>query len=236
MSKTIAIVQSSYLPWKGYFDLIRSADVFVLYDDVQYTKRDWRSRNVIKTVQGPLWLTVPVRVKGRYHQLIKDVEIADRDWAERHWRSIELAYRRAAGFAAHGAFIQSLLEKCAAMDALSAVNRFLIEQIAAALGISTPIIDSSALGHVEGRSENLLHLCQTLGGTTYLSGPAARSYLDETLFKQAGVGVRYMDYTGYPEYPQLHPPFEHHVSVVDLLLNVAQDVSRYLNREFLLSI
>lgn len=230
MDKTVAIVQSSYLPWKGYFDLIRSADVFVLYDDVQYTKRDWRSRNMIKTAQGPLWLTVPVRVKGRYLQKIQEVEIADADWAERHWRSIELAYRRAAGFAAHGAFVQSLLERCAPMRRLSEVNRFLIEQIARALDIQTPIVESSTYGHVDGKNENLLHLCQCVGAKVYLSGPAAQSYMDETVFAQADVKVRYMDYTGYPEYPQLHPPFEHHVSIVDLLLNSGNNAPRYLDR------
>ena len=231
MGKTIAIVQSSYLPWKGYFDLIRSADVFVLYDDVQFTKRDWRSRNVIKTAQGPLWLTVPVRVKGRYHQLIQDAEVAEHGWATHHWRSIELAYRRAAGFQTFAPLLQGLLEECAGMDRLSAINRHLIEHIAKALDIDTPIVESTTLGHVEGKSENLLHLCLRLGGTTYLSGPAARGYLDESIFEQAGVKVRYMDYSVYPEYPQLHPPFEHHVSIVDLLLNVGSNASQYINRQ-----
>jgi hypothetical protein len=230
MDKTIAIVQSSYLPWKGYFDLIRSADVFVLYDDVQYTKRDWRSRNVIKTAQGPLWLTVPVRVKGRYHQLIREVEIADTAWAEHHWRSIELAYRKAPGFAAMGPTLKALLEHCAGMNHLSSVNRYLTEQISTLLGIKTPILDSHEFGRVDGKSENLLNLCLSLGGTIYLSGPAARSYLDESVFEKAGVQVRYMDYDGYPEYPQLHPPFDHHVSIVDLLLCTGHEARRYLER------
>lgn len=230
MEKTVAIVQSSYLPWKGYFDLIRKSDTFVLYDDVQYTKRDWRSRNVIKTAQGPLWLTVPVRVKGRYHQLIRDVEIAEPGWAEHHWRSIELTYRKASGFPALGPALQAMLEACASMNHLSAVNRHLTVEIAALLGIKTPILDSYGLGRVDGKSENLLHLCRALGATVYLSGPAAKSYLDESVFSQAGVQVRYMDYGGYPEYPQLHPPFDHQVSIVDLLLNTGHDARHYLER------
>jgi hypothetical protein len=231
MPLTAAIVQSSYLPWKGYFDLLRSADVFVLYDDVQYTKRDWRSRNTIKTAQGPLWLTVPVRVKGRYHQRIQDVELAEQGWAEQHWRSIEQAYRRAPGYSACGPMVRGWLEACAGMTHLSQVNRFLTERVAAALHIDTPLLNAADLGRVPGRSENLLHLCQRVGATTYLSGPAASSYLDEALFERAGVQVRYMDYSGYPEYPQLHPPFEHAVSVVDLLLNVGEDAHRYLDRQ-----
>jgi len=235
-AKTVAIVQSSYLPWKGYFDLIRSADAFVLYDDVQYTKRDWRSRNLIKTAQGPLWLTVPVKVKGRYHQLIRDVEIAGQGWAEQHWRSIELAYRKAGGFSAMAPVLQGLLERCAGMTHLSAVNRCLIESMARLLGIETPILDSSSLGRVDGKSENLLHLCRQLGGSVYLSGPAARSYLDESVFTQAGVQVRYMDYGGYPEYLQLHPPFEHHVSVIDLLMNMGWEARHYLKQAAALQI
>lgn len=228
--KIVAIVQSNYLPWKGYFDLIRSSDIFVLYDDVQYTKRDWRNRNLIKTVHGPLWLSIPVRVKGRYQQRIRDVEIADTDWAEQHWRSIELAYSKAPGFADIAPTLKTTLEKCADMNHLSEVNRLLIEQICSLLGINTPIIGSHELSRVDGRSENLLNLCRALNGTTYLSGPSAQNYLDEALFEKAGVRVRYMDYFGYPEYPQLHPPFDHHLSIVDLLLCTGHGAGRYLER------
>lgn len=230
MGKTVAIVQSSYLPWKGYFDLIRSADVFVLYDDVQYTKRDWRNRNVIKTPQGLHWLSIPVKVKGRYHQAIDEVEVADSQWVARHWQTIEMAYRRAPRFIEHAPALRSMLLACASMQRLSEINRHLIQSIAALLGIQTPILDCRPFGRVPGRTENLQHLCSALGATVYLSGPAAKSYLDESVFTQAGIEVRYMDYSGYPEYPQLYPPFEHHVSIVDLLLNTGHDAPRYLQR------
>jgi hypothetical protein len=96
MTKRIAIVQSNYLPWKGYFDLMASVDEFVLYDDVQYTRRDWRNRNQIKTPQGLQWLTVPVRVKGKYHQSIRETEIDDEsDWASDHLKALSLNYRKA---------------------------------------------------------------------------------------------------------------------------------------------
>jgi hypothetical protein len=96
--KRVAIVQSSYIPWKGYFDLIRAVDEFVLYDDVQFTKRDWRSRNRIKSAHGLLWLSVPVSVKGRFKQRICDTEISERGWGEKHWRAIRHAYARAPNF------------------------------------------------------------------------------------------------------------------------------------------
>jgi hypothetical protein len=97
--KTIAIVQSNYIPWKGYFDLIARVDEFILYDDMQYTRRDWRNRNLIKTAQGLQWLTIPVDVKGKYFQRINETQISDANWAEVHWKSIVHTYARAPFFA-----------------------------------------------------------------------------------------------------------------------------------------
>src|SRR5438046_4323553 len=95
MARKAAIVQSNYIPWKGYFDLIRRVDEFILYDDVQYTRRDWRNRNLIKTPQGLRWLTIPVEVKGKYYQSIRDTKIADPVWAASHWQTIVHNYGRA---------------------------------------------------------------------------------------------------------------------------------------------
>lgn len=231
MSKTVAIVQSNYLPWKGYFDLIQQADVFVLYDDVQFTKRDWRNRNVIKTVHGLHWLTIPVRVKGRYDQQVKDVLISDPDWALQHWRTIEMSYRRAPAFSELGPWFKDLFEHCREYEHLSAINEFLISQIAQRLGLTTPLVRSEEIGRIDGRSENLLHLCLELGATQYLSGPAARDYLDVALFRRNGVDVTFAQYGGYPEYPQLHGPFKHEVSIVDLMLNVGASAPAYLRSQ-----
>ena len=96
--KRVAIVQSSYVPWKGYFDLIRASDEFILLDDVQFTKRDWRSRNRIKTQHGPAWLTIPVRTKGLYRQLIQDTYVSDPRWGEAHWATLRASYARAPFF------------------------------------------------------------------------------------------------------------------------------------------
>jgi hypothetical protein len=229
METVVAIVQSCYLPWKGYFDLVRHADVFMFYDSVQYTRRDWRNRNVIKTPQGHHWLTVPVKVKGKYDQLVNEVEVVDREWSSRHWQTIAMSYRHAKHFQDMAPSIQALLDSCGCLTKLSAINQQLTIGISQLLGITTTFVNSASYGSVAGRTENLVHLCRALGATTYLSGPSARDYLDESLFEAVNIGVRYMNYGGYPEYPQLHGAFAHQVSVIDLMMNTGQSAALYLD-------
>src|SRR5208283_1807000 len=93
--KSLAAIQSNYIPWKGYFDIINRVDEFMLYDDAQYTRRDWRNRNKIKTPRGLRWLTIPVRVKGKFHQKICETEISDPGWAAGHWQTLRQNYARA---------------------------------------------------------------------------------------------------------------------------------------------
>ncbi|MGE3173360.1 MAG: WbqC family protein [Planctomycetota bacterium] len=231
MTKRVAIVQSNYVPWKGYFDLIAQVDEFVLYDDAQYTRRDWRNRNRVKTQAGAQWLTIPVEQKGRYHQPIREVEVADPGWTERHWRTIEHAYGRAAAFAEYGPRLGEVYRAAAADRTLSAVNRRFLEACCGWLGIDTRLRWSSEFELAEGRTERLVDICRQAGATEYWSGPAARDYLDEAAFARHGIAVRWMDYHGYPEHPQLFPPFEHHVSIVDLLLNTGADARRFLRRD-----
>jgi hypothetical protein len=214
--KRVAIVQSSYIPWKGYFDLIRAADEFILLDEVQFTKRDWRSRNRIKTKDGLHWLTIPVHTKGRYEQRIMDTAISDASWSERHWQTIHSAYARTPFFETYAPQVRAVYEKPPS-DRLSDVNRSLIEAVCRALGITTRITWSSEYHPGEGRNERLVDVCRKAGATDYLSGPSAREYVDEDAFARAGVTVHFVDYSGYPEYPQPYPPFEHAVSVLDLL-------------------
>jgi hypothetical protein len=225
--KCVAIVQSSYIPWKGYFDLIRAADEFILLDDVQFTKRDWRSRNRIKTKDGLAWLTIPVHNKGRYQQLIADTTISDPGWSERHWQTIHSAYARTPFFDTYAPRVKSVYEHPPS-DRLSDVNRSLIETMCQLLEITTPITWSSEYHPVEGRNERLIDLCVKAGATEYLSGPSARGYMDEAAFARAGVTVHFVDYSGYREYPQPYPPFEHAVSALDLLFCTGPDASDYL--------
>lgn len=226
--KTIAIVQSNYVPWKGYFDLIHLADEFVLLDDVQFTRRDWRNRNRIKTPQGPIWLTIPVQVKGRYHQTVRETKIADAGWAKRHLSSLRQSYARAPHFRQLEPQLEFLYTSAAALSDLSAVNRVFIDAVCELLGIDSKISTSADFVLADDPTERLVSICGQAGASRYLSGPSARSYVDEKRFRGRGIEVAYMSYDGYPEYPQLHPPFEHTVSILDLLLHTGPDARQFL--------
>jgi hypothetical protein len=227
MSKTVAIVQSNYIPWKGYFDLINSADEFVLYDDAQYTRRDWRNRNTIKSPNGLLWLTIPVQVKGRYFQKIKDTVVADDKWARGHWQTIVHNYSRAPYFSEHRELFEDLYlglnERL-----LSQINFSFISLICRILGITTTISWSADYQLSGDKTERLLGICQQAGATRYLSGPSAKAYLEEDLFKRLGIELCYMDYDGYDEYHQLYPPFASRVSIIDLIFNEGPNARRYM--------
>lgn len=227
MAKRVAAIQSNYIPWKGYFDVLNSVDEFILLDEVQYTRRDWRNRNRIKLGDEAQWLTIPVEVKGRYHQRIDETRIADSGWAERHWKTLLQGYRRAAHFTEVEERIAPLyLER--SYERLSDVNRTFIEAIGAWLGIETSITWSTDYG-VEGtRGELILGLCRAAGADVYVSGPAAAAYLDESAFEEHGIAVEWADYSGYPEYPQLGSGFDHHVSILDLLFHTGATAPRYM--------
>ena len=229
--KRVAIVQSNYIPWKGYFDLIRRVDEFVLLDEVQFTRRDWRNRNRIKTASGLHWLTIPVESKGRYRQKVSETRISDSSWADRHWRSILHAYAKAARFDDFGPAIRNLYREAAAIERLSDVNRLFLEHLCALLDVETAITRSTDYALTEGASERLVAICAQAGAEVYLSGPSARAYLDLDLFAEKGIRVEWMDYSSYPEYPQLHGPFEHAVSILDLLLNTGRAAATFLERE-----
>jgi hypothetical protein len=226
--KRVAIVQSSYIPWKGYFDLIRASDEFILLDDVQFTKRDWRSRNQIKTRQGLMWLTIPVRTKGLYTQLIQDTHVTDGRWAAKHWATIQASYARSPFFSWIAEVLAPVYRDLATEPRVSGINHRLTLALCRLLGITTPITWSTDYGAPAGKNERLLELCRKAGATRYLSGPSARGYVDEPMFAAAGITVEFADYSGYPEYPQPYPPFEHAVSVVDLLCCTGPEAPRYL--------
>jgi hypothetical protein len=226
-ARRVAIVQSSYVPWKGYFDLIAAADTFVLYDDAQYTKRDWRNRNRIKTPQGPAWLTIPVQVSGKYHQRIRDVVIDGDGWNDAHWRTIVLHYRRAPGFAHHAPALEEMY-RTAASRSLSEVNFHFLSGISQLLGISTPLRWSHEFELCGDATGKLVAMCQQLGASEYVSGPSARAYLDVAAFERAGIAVHWADYSGYRDYRQPYPPFEHQVSIVDLLLSEGAAAAAFL--------
>lgn len=235
MSRTVVITQSNYLPWRGYFDLLRSADEVILLDSVQYTRRDWRNRNRIKTPSGSVWITVPVEAKGRYHQAIDETLVSDPSWADTHRRAIDLAYRRAPHHGEVAGWLDALLAGVAAEPSLSRINEALLRALCAHLGVTTPIrrctdlLDREAMREMDP-TERLVRLADAAGATRYLSGPAAKAYLDPAAFAARGIEVAWMSYAGYPDYPQLWGAFEPQVSVVDLLFNVGEDAPRFLDR------
>jgi hypothetical protein len=229
VDKRVAIVQSNYIPWKGYFDLIASVDEFVLFDDVQYTRRDWRNRNLIKTPAGTKWLTVPVKVKGRYAQTIRETEIDGGAWADSHWGSICQNYRRAPHFESMRGELEELYVG-RGYTHLSELNRTLIEWVCRKLGIDTAITSSADYELQSGKNERLIGICRQARATQYLSGPSARGYVDERAFEAAGISLSWFDYTGYPTYPQLWSGFTHEVTVLDLLLNCGDEARSYMTR------
>lgn len=225
--KKVAILQSNYIPWKGYFDLIAAVDEFILYDDMQYTRRDWRNRNLIKTAQGLRWLTVPVIVKGRYEQPIKDTLIDNNGWQDRHWKTFVHQYKKARCFEEISGWLSPLYNN-ERYEHLSNMNRMFIEHICTYIGIKTKISCSCDFELVEGKTERLADLCKKVGATEYVSGPAAKNYIDQSVLTKHGIELTWFDYNGYKEYPQLHGPFEHGVSIVDLLFNCGRESASYM--------
>ncbi len=227
MKRRVAILQPGYLPWLGYFDQLARVDLFVHYDDVQYTRRDWRNRNRIKGPGGPQWLTVPVAVKGRPNVLIRDVPIAGTDWARRHLATLRHCYARAPHFDWVYPRLESWLSR--PVERLADLCIAGVELLAGMLGITTPTVRSSTLPGCDGlhKTDRLLAICRALGATNYLSGAAARAYLDVAALEQAGIAVAFQDYP-HPVYPQLWGDFVSHLSVVDLLMNVGPDAGAVL--------
>jgi len=216
--KKVLITQSNYIPWKGYFDAINQVDEFILYDDMQYTKRDWRNRNKIKTSNNLQWLTIPVEVKGKFFQKINETRISDKKWSKEHWNTIKHNYSKALYFNLYKDFFEDLYLNCNE-NYLSEINFRFLKAVCDLLEIKTKFIWSSEFELKGDKSEKLLNICLDIGATTYFSGPNAKDYLDIELFNQKGINIEWLNYNGYKEYDQLYPPFVHSVSIIDLIFN-----------------
>ena len=230
MSKKVAILQSNYIPWKGYFDIIGSVDEFIFYDEMQYTKNDWRNRNKIKSPQGAQWISIPIITKGHLTNGLKiiDAKVVNGKWAISHWNTIKQFYKKSPYFKQYADLFEKLYKDCEQEELLCKINYKFIFAIIKILGIKTKISFSQDYGLIEGKTERLVDLVQKAGGTEYISGPAAKDYIKEELFKKAGIKLTWMDYSGYPEYPQLYPPFEHGVSILDLIFNCGDHSPDYM--------
>ena len=222
--KKIAILQSNYIPWKGYFDMIAAVDEFILYDDAQFTKNDWRNRNKIKTAQGIKWLTVPVG-QG-ISRRIRDVELPNSNWNIKHWKSIENNYRKAKYFEEVSLFLKPIYIQ--RYNNLSELNRVLIEAVCSYLEIKTKISNSWDYDLADGKTNRLLKLCLQAKATEYVSGPAAKDYIDPLLFKEVGINLTWFNYKDYPKYTQFWDGFEHSVSIMDLLFHEGAGAVKYM--------
>lgn len=225
--KKIAILQSNYIPWKGYFDMIAAVDEFILYDDMQYTRRDWRNRNQIKTPKGLQWLTVSVQVKGKYHQTIRETELDSQDWGKKHWGALLQNYKGTPYYKEILALLEPIYLQ-SQYTHLSVLNRHLIEVICNYLNITTKITNSWDYQLMDGKTERLVDLCVQAGGTEYISGPAAKDYVEPNLFEDKAIRLSWFDYSGYNEYPQLWGEFQHGVTILDLLFNCGKDAHKYM--------
>lgn len=221
-----AILQSNYIPWKGYFDIIGMVDEFVFLDDVQYTKQDWRNRNKIKTPKGSEWLTVPCGTD--LDRLIHDVEITNSRWQKKHWAAIQHNYSKCPGMKIYRDFLVEFYEQREWTN-LSEMNQWFITRLCRDfLGMKTQFRDSREFSVSKARGDRVLGILVELGATAYLSGPAANDYLDPQNFDTRGIELQWMDYSGYPEYRQKYPPFEHGVSIIDLLLNEGDNAPDFM--------
>ena len=225
--KKVAILQSNYIPWKGYFDLIGLVDEFVILDSVQYTKRDWRNRNRIKTANSLLWLTVPVLSKGKYKQLIQDVELLGHEWQYKHWKSIEVSYRKSKYFDEVSNFLKPLyLDN--EFKLLTDLNTKFIIEISDYLNLKTKIKNSSNFFASKDKNQRLIDILKKLNADIYFSGPSAKSYINEEEFKQNDIQIYWMNYSNYPIYDQLWGEFVHEVSIIDLLFNCGKSSIKYM--------
>lgn len=227
--KKVAILQSNYIPWKGYFDIISYVDEFVIFDDVQYTKNDWRNRNQIKIQNGLKWLSIPVHYsyKGIDTQNINETEVKNFDWTIDHLNNIKQAYKKSPYYNEILNIIEPIYLGKLPTN-LSKINKIFIDLVCDYLGINTRITNSCDYSKSNDKTIRLLDICIQLGATHYVSGPAAKSYLDESLFLNKGIQVEWFDYKGYTEYPQLHGDFVHNVSIIDLLFNTGKESKKYM--------
>lgn len=226
------ILQPSYIPWRGYFHQIKKADIFVFYDDVQYDKRGWRNRNRIKTANGSLWLTVPVFSRGfQLNQTpINEIKINnEEDWAKKHLLSIRYSYAKAPFYKEYFPLIEEFYS--GAPEFLADFTIATTVRLAAELGITNTQFLRSSDFPVEGqKTDRLIALLKEVGATDYISGPSARDYIEAEKFNEAGIGLEYMEYE-YPEYPQLYPPFDPQVSIIDLLFMTGKEAPGFIWKE-----
>lgn len=228
--KSALILQSNYIPWKGYFHAINNVDIFVMYDDVQYTKNDWRNRNLIKSKMGLQWLTIPVETKHKSCQKINQAKIVPSNWAQKHLSSIKHNYAKASYYKYYLPFFEELYNNCN-FRYLNDVNRYFLTKMCDLLEIKTPIILSSDYDlRSTDKTQRIVEMCNKINVTDYYSGPAAKSYINNESFETADIKLHYLDYCNFPTYQQLYLPFLHEVSIIDVILNTGSNAKKNIEK------
>ena len=224
----VAIHQPEHMPWLGFFEKLLRADLFVLLDDVQFSKGDFQNRNRVKGQGGAQWLTVPVA--HRLGQKINEVETAGDAWRAKHWKTLRSCYARAAHFETYAGEFEEFYARPRAK--LSEVNVEAIRMLARAFGVGKEFVFSSTLGAGGQKSELVLNICKAVGATHYYSGRAGSTYLDAEAFRRAGIDVVVQEFK-HPTYEQLfmkEQGFVPNLSAVDLLFNRGAEGLELLER------
>ena len=227
----IAISQSNYLPWKGYFDLIQTVDEFIFFDEVQFTRRDWRNRNIIRNADNKKWLTIPIKSKGNYKEVISNIEVHKDNWKDSHLDLIKQCYSKSAHFDEMYSFFSECYSDLNT-DRLSEINKTIIIKICKLFNFNTLFMDSKDINKSNidiNASERLLEICLSRKATIYTSGSAAKNYLDEKLFNKNGIEVEWFDYGNSKVYKQPFNDFYENLSIVDCLMNCGKDKEKFLN-------
>ena len=227
-SMRVTILQPSYLPWLGFFEQMHRSDQFVLYDDVQFTRRDWRNRNRIRVQEGSVWLTVPVIQKNKYEQSLLETKIDNStSWKRKHLQSIRCHYSKTPFFDLYFPWCEKIFNR--EWDFLLDLSLETIQYLKGELKINTPLLRSSELGESGNKSERLISICKQLGATQYLSGESAKNYISEKDFSDQGIGLEYQNYQ-HPEYPQRYEGFVPFLSTIDLLFNCGEKSMEFLKQ------
>jgi len=221
----VGIIQSCYIPWRGYFDFIDEVDLFIFHDDLQYTKGNWRNRNQIKTTQGLTWLTVPVHYDC-VDQTIEDTTVDyTQAWQKKHLNQLRANYGKSPYWSEYAPAFEALITPH--YLSISALNVAITKWVAEVLAVRTPLQMSKEFAPTGSKTERLIGILKKAGANSYLSGPTAKGYLDHNLFKENNIRLEYKSYE-YPPYAQMRDDFIGNVTVLDLLFNCGPDSRKYL--------
>ncbi len=225
----IVVTQSNYIPWKGYFDLINYVDEFIFFDEVQYTRRDWRNRNLINDGKNKKWITIPVQNKGNYDEKISNMFVNDKSWVNQHLKIFKHYYSKSKFFHETYEFLQKVYYEIDS-DNLSYINKFIIKSISKHLNLKCNFRDSTTIKKKEtDASERLLEICKSRNCKIYVTGPNAKNYLNEKIFSNNNIEIEWFDYGRTKIYKQQSTSFIKNLSIVDCMMNCGTDIKKFLN-------